>query len=330
MNAREAFRAVWEKASVDRAHSKETSDAYWKWVKCFFVSTGRRSSDTWSAADWIRFEHLIARQNYSLSSRHQARNAMAFLFQYVLKRPVGRIPLADLPRPEKALKIIPTREELGRIFAGLVGFHRIKALMMYGSGPRINEMCHLRVHDVDLEHARLRIWNGKGGKHRYTVLPVFLLPGLGRMIEWRKAMHEWDLKNGHGYVQLPGRLALKYKNAPRELGWQFLFPSSAVRNGYRWYSPPDDFGRAMRKAIKDAGIIKRITPHTLRHAFASHLSLAGADIETIRQLLGHKDIETTLLYLHAGPKEAFSPLDVPATRLQSNYALERARLLSLP
>ena len=305
-------------------------DSYWYWTRLFFVFNGRRSSASWEGADWEKFERWMLSKRYSFSSRKQARCALNFNFKHVLRRDVGKLDLPNIPTPEKPLKIVPTREEIGRIFSGLVGMNRMKALLLYGSGPRIEEACRIRVHDVDLESARLRIWDGKGGKNRVTVLPVFALPMLRKMIAWRAALHEWDAAAGAGYVELPGRLAAKYRGANRELGWQWLFCSSVRRGTHRWYAPQDDFSRALRKAKIAAGIIKRITPHTLRHAFATHLQKAGATVETIRQLLGHARFETTLTYLHAEASEAFSPLDVPAAALQSPYAIERREALVLP
>jgi integrase len=132
-----------------------------------------------------------------------------------------------------------------------------------------------------------------------------------RQVEWRKAQHEIDFANGAGFVELPGQLAKKYRNAPRELRWQYLFPSAVVRGQYRWHITPEAVQNSMRAAVATAGIMLRVTPHTLRHAFATHSMRMGNDIETVRNLLGHDSIATTAIYLHADAAEGRSPLDKP-------------------
>jgi len=248
--------------------------------------------------------------NYALKSRHQALCALVYVFKRVLRIEIGILDLPKVQRPKPTLKILPTREELARIFAGLHGQARLMAALMYGSGLRVTECCQLRMKDIDFSEPSICVYDGKGGKNRRTVLPIRLVPALQKYMSWRAALHSNDLENGDGYVQLPGRLAIKYKSANRELAWQFLFPSQAVREKHRWYTTPERIQGALRKAVRSAGILKRVTPHTLRHAFATHaLQTPGNDIKTVQELLGHDSIETTAIYLHADQAGGTSPLD---------------------
>ena len=225
---------------------------------------------------------------------------------------MGRLELPPLPKVHPTLRTIPSREELGRIFTGLTGQVKLMAALCYGSGLRIGECCTLRVQDLDLAALTVRIHAGKGDKSRLTVLPVLLVPALRRHLAWRAALHECDMGNGLGLVELPGRLAIKYRNANRELRWQYLFPSTAVRGQYRWHATDESVAKQMRAAVAAAGITKRVTPHTLRHAFATHAMQAGNDPRTVQDLLGHASLETTMIYLHGDVARGFSPLDVPA------------------
>ena len=222
MNAREAFRARWDKAADDHALSERTREAYWWWLRRFVVASGKRNSEEWTGADWVAFEYWLIAEKYSYSSRRQARSAVDFVFADVLKLQVGKLPLPLLPKPERALVVVPTRDELGRLFRALHGQFRTIAALMYGSGPRVEEACRIRVQDLDLEQGRLRIWDGKGEKNRETVLPLLLVPALKRHLEWRWRLHERDLADGAGCVALPCRLGRKFRTAERE----FLFASS--------------------------------------------------------------------------------------------------------
>lgn len=182
--------------------------------------------------------------------------------------------------------------------------------LMYGSGLRVLcECCRLRVQDIDLEALTVRVQDGKGAKCRLTVLPVLLVPALRRHLAWRKALHDQDLAAGAGFVELPGRLAQKYPNANRELRWQWLFPSTVLRGQYRWHTTDEAIGKQLRASVRASGITKRVTPHTLRHAFATHAMQAGNDIKTVQDLLGHESLETTMIYLHSDAARGVSPLD---------------------
>lgn len=249
-------------------------------------------------------------QRYSAVTRKQALCAIKFVFDHVLKRDLGHLDLPPMPKVRQTLRVIPSRTELVSIFQQMNGQARLMAGLMYGAGLRVGECCTLRVKDIDLEALTVHVWCGKGDKSRRTVLPRVMINALHRHLQWRRDLHDRDLAVGAGLVELPGRLAQKYRGAPRELAWQFVFPSSCVRDGYRWHATAESVGKQIRTAIQRLGITRRITPHTLRHAFATHAMRAGADPRTIQDLLGHESLETTMIYLHGDVACGFSPLDV--------------------
>lgn len=288
---------------------RNTVRTYQHWARQFY-GFNRLPASQWTGAEVTRWLCHLHRQNYSASSRKQALNAIAFIFKHVLKSDMGQLNLPPLPTERRTLRIIPSREELGRIFAGLRGQTKLMAGLLYGSGLRVSECCTLRVKDIDLEARTVRVHFGKGDKSRLTVLPATLLPALRRHIAWRTALHDQDVADGAGLVELPGRLAVKYRSAPRELRWQFLFPSTLRRAQYRWHATDESVAKQMRAAVKAAGINKPVTPHTLRHAFATHALRCGNDIRTVQELLGHDDLATTAIYTQADAAHGLSPMDV--------------------
>ena len=297
---------------VEQSLLPRTMDCYRFWNRKFYGFNRKRASE-WLGADVRDFMLWLYDEEYSPVSRKQALNALAFTFRHVLKVDMGTLDLPPMPRVHQTLRMVPSREEIARIFAGLRGQVKLMAALMYGSGLRVGcECCRLRVQDVDLEQLTLRVWNSKGDKSRLTILPVMLVPALRRHMAARRALHEQDLAAGWGLVELPGRLANKYRGANREFGWQWLFPSTMVRGQYRWHATDESVAKQMRTAIKAAGIVKRITPHTLRHAFATHAMQAGNDIKTVQELLGHHDLNTTAIYLHADAARGVSPMDALA------------------
>jgi len=299
-----------EDAIAKESLQRNTLKSYYSECRKFYGFTKKPASQ-WTGKDVEAWCVYLYKQHYSRSARKSALNALAFVFKHVLKVDMGTLDLPPMPPERKRLKIIPTREEIGRIFAGMSGQPRLIAGLLYGAGLRVEECCKLRVQDIDFANLTVRIHSGKGDKDRLTVLPTMLVEALRRQVDWRKAQHEIDLAHGAGFVELPGQLAKKYRNAPRELRWQYLFPSTVVRGQYRWHITPEAVQNAMRAAVAKAGIMLRVTPHTLRHAFATHSMRMGNDIETVRNLLGHDSIATTAIYLHADAAEGKSPLDKP-------------------
>jgi integron integrase len=292
-----------------------TVKTYEFWIRKFFDFSQGKPASEWSGEMVSAWLYRLDQDRYSSVSRKQALCALVFVFKNVLGKDPGDLNLPKPPREKFHLREIPTREELARIFAGMTGQPRLMAALMYGSGLRVEETCKLRVQDIDLANFTIRIHGGKGDKDRLCLLPQVLAPHLQRQIAWRAALHDKDLAEGAGFVDLPGRLALKYPAAARELRWQFLFPSQAIRAQRRWHSVPESVQKAMRQAVRAAGITRRVTPHTLRHAFATHALRAGNDIKTVQDLLGHEHLDTTMIYLHGDSARGVSPLDLPAAAL---------------
>lgn len=291
------------------ALSRRTIAIYTSHVRAFYRFTGSKPAAQWTGADVSKWMWHLASEGYAPQSRGQALCAVIWVLKHVLHLDPGLLDLPAAPREKRTLKIIPTREEVARIFAGLRGQPRLMAAVIYGAGLRVEECCTLRVQDLDFAALTIRVHGGKGDKDRITLLPVALVPILQRWVAWRTALHERDLAEGAGYVELPGRLAHKYRTASRELRWQFLFPSTAIVQQRRWHAVPEGLQKAMRAAVAAAGIMKRVTPHTLRHAFATHSLRLGNDIATIQELLGHENVETTMIYLHGDAARGVSPLD---------------------
>lgn len=308
------FKSEFFKAIAVRDAARNTGITYWSLLVKFHRFTGKPASQ-WTGADVENWLAQLHRERYAAKSRKQALCAVVFAFKHVLKADLGRLNLPPMPKERIPLKTIPTREEIARIFAGLRGQVKLMAGLMYGGGLRVNECCKLRVQDIDFEAATIRVWDGKGGKNRLTVLPAAIIPALRRHVEWRASLHAMDAANGCGLVELPGRLAVKYKSANRELRWQWLFPSTLIRGQHRWHATDESISKQMRAAVKAAGIMKRVTPHTLRHAFATHGMLCGNDPRTVQELLGHENLETTMIYLHADAARGVSPMDAAPVRI---------------
>lgn len=301
---------------------RDTFQVYAHWTRKFYGFVRKPGSD-WSGPDVERWMIHLYEQRYSAKSRKQALCALAFVFRRVLKRDMGHLNLPPMPREHKPLRTIPTRDEIAHIFIRLSGSVKIMAGLMYGSGLRVDECCHLRVQDIDFAAETVRIHSGKGNKSRLTPLAKILVPALKRHVAWRMELHERDIVNGFGFVELPGRLDRKYQNANRELRWQFLFPSRLSRSGYRWHTTKESVEKQMREAVAAARITKRITPHTLRHAFATHSLECGNSIEWLRDRMGHEDLNTTAVYLHADRAGGLSPLDAGRRIVQP---IESARI----
>ncbi len=318
-----------ERAASLRSLQKNTISVYQFWVRKFWKFTQKRPASEWTGpmvSDWLYA--LDSVEHYSDTARRQALNAMVFAFRHALQRDLGKLDLPPRPKERFRLRTIPTRAELATIFSGLHGQVRTMAGLMYGAGLRVQETCMLRVQDIDEQNLTIRIHSGKGDKDRLCLLPHAMLPAIRRQLAWRAALHEYDISEGAGFVELPGRLAIKYPNAPREFRWQYLFPSRVVRDGKRWHAVPGAVQKAMKKAVDAAGIIRKVTPHTLRHAFATHALRAGNDIATIQELMGHECLDTTMTYLHGDAARGISPLDLPPPDRVNPIAPEVGRLPS--
>lgn len=252
------------------------------------------------------------------STQNQAKSALLFLYREVLGIKLPWLDNVEQARAPKRLPVVLTREEVQAVLSRLEGTHALIVGLLYGAGLRIMEAVRLRVKDVEFTRREILVRDGKGFKDRVTMLPASLAPSLVDHLARVRALHESDLAAGGGAVYLPYALERKYPNAAREWGWQYVFPAarSSVdpRTGEtrRHHVTDQSIQRAVKQAVRDAGIVKPASPHTLRHSFATHLLQSGYDIRTVQELLGHSNVATTMIYTHVlnrGGRGVTSPLD---------------------
>jgi integron integrase len=302
-----------------RHYSPRTEKAYVGWIRRFILFHGKRHPETLAEAEIGAFlSSLASEAKVSASTQNQALAAMLFLYQEVLGRKVEW--LGDLVHAKRpgTVPVVLTRDEARALLARLDGPARLVGSLLYGGGLRLLEALQLRVKDIDLVRRELVVRRGKGQKDRRTVLPDSLVDSLRAHLATVKAQHVEDLGRGLGAVALPDAIARKYPSAPTDWMWQWAFPATrtyADRDTgqvFRHHLHESVIQRAVRAAAADAGITKPATPHTLRHSFATHLLESGYDIRTIQELLGHKDVSTTMIYTHVlnrGAGGVRSPLD---------------------
>jgi integron integrase len=301
-------------------YSYRTEQAYVDWIRRFILFHHKRHPQEMGAQEIEAFlTHLAVHENVAASTQNQALQAILFLYREVLGREITEPIQAMRARKPKRLPTVLTREEVLLLFNQMSGIHKLIAQLLYGSGLRLMEALRLRVKDLDFEYRTITVRDGKGEKDRITILPDLLQDPLRHHLEQVRRLHQQDLDQGYGAVYLPEALARKYLNAEREWGWQWVFPSSRLsldpRTGVirRHHLDPSSVQRAIREAARAAGITKPVTPHTLRHSFATHLLETGYDIRTVQELLGHKDVRTTMIYTHVlqrGGRAVRSPLDL--------------------
>lgn len=300
-----------------RRYSLRTEQAYVDWVRRFILFHNKRHPKEMGAGEVRDFlSHLAVDRNVSSSTQNQAKSALLFLYRGVLKMELPWLDEVVAAKAPKRLPVVLTQVETRQLLGAMSGTMGLMTSLLYGTGMRLMEGLRLRVKDV--EFSRREIIVREGNKDRVTVLPENLLIPLKAHLEKVKALHERDLAEGFGGVFLPDALAVKYPNAPKAWGWQFVFPSpvrstdprSGIERRHHVYET--SVQRAVREAAKLANIHKPVTPHVLRHSFATHLLQAGYDIRTVQELLGHKDVATTMIYTHVlnkGGRGVVSPLD---------------------
>ncbi len=308
---REALRA--------RHYSRRTEQGYCQWVKRFIFFHNVRHPIEMAEPEINAFLSALATQGQvSASTQNQALSALLFLYRHVLGRPVGDLGAVIRARRPTRLPVVLTRQEVKALLGQLAGDKWLMASLMYGAGLRLMECLRLRVHDVDLAVGQIVVRDGKGFKDRVTLLPATVKPVLLKHLAKVKIIHQRDLADGFGRVQMPYALARKYPNAPKEWGWQFLFLQEKrwvnLQTGQqgRHHADPSILQRVVKAAAAKTGLAKHATCHTLRHSFATHLLEDGYDIRTIQELLGHKDVKTTMIYTHVlnrGGKGVRSPVD---------------------
>ena len=302
-----------------RHYSLRTEDAYFDWARRFILFHGKRHPKDMGAEEVQAFlTHLAVDRHVSPSTQNQAKAALLFLYRHLLKVDLPWLSEVVHAKRSPRLPVVLTPGEVRALFDQMEGVMALLARLLYGTGMRLMEGLRLRVKDVEFERREIVVRDGKGGKDRVTMLPDRLVEPLRVHLEKVRALHERDLAEGFGEVHLPDALAEKFKAAPRAWGWQWVFPSGlrsadprsgAVR---RHHLQPESVQKAVRLAARAGEFAKPITPHVLRHSFATHLLAAGHDIRTVQELLGHKDVETTMIYTHVlnrGGKGVPSPLD---------------------
>jgi integron integrase len=298
-----------------------TEKNYLYWVR-YFIRFHQYQHPTEMGAEEVTafLTYLAVKQSVSASTQNQALSAILFLYKKVLEIELPWLDDVVRAKTTQRLPVVLTTEEVRALLAQFEGTKWLIYALLYGTGMRIMECMRLRVKDIDFPYKQILIRDAKGGKDRVTVLPESLIEPLGSHIVKVRELHQTDLRAGYGSVYLPYALERKYPNAPREWGWQYVFPSKNLsidpRSGIkrRHHLDEKNIQKSMKQAIRNAGIMKPASVHTLRHSFATHLLEAGYDIRTVQELLGHKDVKTTQIYTHVMQKGA-SAVKSPADRL---------------
>ncbi len=302
-----------------RHYSRRTEQTYCHWVKRFIFFHNVRHPAEMAEPEINAFlTHLAVKDRVAASTQTQALSALLFLYRHVLGREVGTLEGLIRARKPRRLPVVMTRDEVWAVLDGLKGEHRLMGELMYGAGLRLMECLRLRIQDLDFAASQIAVRDGKGAQDRLTMLPETSKGPLLEHLRHVGAIHQQDLREGWGRVHMPYALARKYPNAASEWSWQYVFPAEQ-----RWRNPQTGeqgrhhihesaVQRAVNDAVRKAGFAKRATCHTFRHSFATHLLDNGYDIRTVQELLGHKDVKTTMVYTHVlnrGGRGVRSPMD---------------------
>lgn len=301
-----------------RHYSIRTEQAYLDWTRRFILFHGKRHPQEMGETEVSAFlTYLAVQRNVAASTQNQALNALVFLYRNVLGQPLGDNINGVRARKPRKLPVVLSKQEIRCLLRNVDGNYWLPACLLYGSGLRLMECMRLRVQDLEFAHRAILVRDGKGGKDRVVTLPLELIQPLKQHLAGVQVLHNKDLQDGYGAVWLPHALARKYPNAAREWGWQYVFPASRrstdPRSGKtrRHHLDESCLQKAVKSAVRKAGIHKPASCHTLRHCFATHLLERGMDIRTVQEQLGHKDIRTTQIYTHVlqrGGNAVVSPL----------------------
>ena len=304
-----------------RHYSRRTEEAYVHWIKRFIVFHGKVHPASLGVEDVAAFLSWLAEQRrVSASTQNQALSAVLFLYRDVLAITLGTIRPVVRARTPDRLPVVLSREEVALLLRHLSGHMHLIVTLLYGAGLRLEECLELRVKDIDFERDQIVVRQGKGRKDRVTMLPALAKEPLRLHLVEVRRIHDTDRAKGIGRVALPFAIARKLPAAATEWKWQFVFPAGRICRDPR-FGPPSRYRlhesvvqKAVGQGARDAGLTKRVGPHTLRHLFATHLLEAGYDIRTVQELLGHRDVRTTMTYLHVMRKGALG-VKRPADRL---------------
>jgi integron integrase len=310
-----------ESAIAVRHYSKKTFHAYRHWLRKFQAFVRSKDPLVADMEDVKAFlSDLAIKRRVAASSQNQAFNALLFLFRHVLEKPFGNVEGVVRAKRKRYIAVVLSRDEVDLVVGHLANPYDLIAKLLYGCGLRLFERMKLRVQDVNFDMKILTVHDGKGQKDRTVPLPLVLLPELRAQLETVIRIHQQDLTAGYAGTFLPSAVEEKYKNAPQELVWQWYFPASAPTRisgsdeQRRYHLHESAVQKAIKAAVAKAQIPKRVSAHSFRHSFASHLLQANYDISTIQKLLGHSDVRTTMIYTQTVPsttlKEARSPLDI--------------------
>ena len=305
-------------ALVAKHYSNHTVETYTRWLEDFIKIYGEKNENPGQKEINEYLTSLAVKEHVSPSTQNQALAALLFYFRFVKCENPNN--LNDVIHAKKSARIpvVFTRNEVQKVISNLSGTKQLAALLLYGTGMRLNELLSLRILDIDFEKKEIIVRHGKGDKDRHVMLPESLIPRLKKHIESVRLIHQKDLEEGWGKVSLPNSLELKYPSAGKEFKWQWLFPqknrwiNKTTGEQGRYHIDESLLQKAVKNAIREVGINKNASCHTFRHSFATHLLENGYDIRTIQELLGHSDISTTMIYTHVlnkGPMGVVSPLD---------------------
>jgi integron integrase len=314
-----------------KGYSIRTEKSYVEWIRRFIIFHNKRHPKEMGKAEIESFlSHLVLQRNVAPSTQNQAFNAILFLYDQVLETKMPEDIQSIRSKKPVRVPTVMTHEETCKVIAVMSGEHRLMAKLMYGCGLRALECLRLRVKDIDFALNQIVVRDGKGKKDRITVLPEGIKPDVEEHLQYVKRIHQEDLRLGFGRVYLPYALERKYPSADRQWGWQYVFPSKTLsvdpRSGIkrRHHMHESSIRKAIKQAAKMSGIVKPVGCHTLRHSFATQLLIDGYDIRTVQELLGHKDVSTTMIYTHVlnrGGRAVVSPLDSHRQKAQTESRL---------
>ncbi len=302
-----------------KQYSYRTEKTYLNWNKQYILYHNKKHPKDMGEKEILIFlSYLAQERKVSPSTQNQALSAILFLYREVLNKPIDMRDAFVGARRSRNIPVVLTKAEAKKVLSEMRGTMGLAGQLLYGTGLRLNELVNLRVKDIDFGNQQVLVRDGKGGKDRLTMLPKILHEPLKTHLHKVKGLHQRDLEKGYGRTWLPYALARKYPNAEKEWIWQYIFPSKVISPNKldgiprRHHISPSSLQRAVRKAAKESRVSKRVSPHTFRHSFATHLLENGYDIRTVQELLGHKNVQTTMIYTHVlnrGGIYVRSPLD---------------------